>query len=946
MRCAIPGILLLFASTPSAIARDEVDFARALARDRYLDLAEDVCTGIEKDSRSAPGDRAGLPFIRAEIRVAQAELEADPARSSALLQDAVGLLEKLVHDTGNAALADDARTSLGWIRRKQAQLIAEALGSESDPEKAAAMRQQALGSYQEVEQALRDRIQRLEAAPGTPENVGALIDSRLELGRTMLEHGKFPSIGAAEKSRLLTENIALLEEFEFDYGDRSVAFEAMCIAGLSYLELGRIDLAEGKLHHCVSLRERLAEDRIVPNDYPRDVIRGGVLALVRLLLQAGRPEDAVAVADEAFRTDPQLAGSEPGFVLTLEQAQARFAMRDLDGALALARRVIEQDPNGRWGSAARERMRVWIAAGRGTRIPPDDLLCAAEASMEREQWQEALAGLRRCIDACATDAERDAYAARAWYKIGRILLALDRIHEAAVAFETVCSAFPKCALAPKACFEAARCYADEFNASGDPNDEKRTNELLEALHAGWPGASAAFNVPCLRGRRFEAAKEFQRAAECYLEVDERAEAYEDSLVRAGYCLYTAAAASYSQSKKDEAARAAALAQMNQAERALAKFLARCQNDRLVPTDPELQRTRAGLAFIAARQLAQVYLHESVGRVADCLIVLDAAGKALAPEDERNARLWSLKIQSLLALDELERAIAVLEMMFERFPDGRAIAQASRSVAVRLHEVVMNRIDRKEDEEPIRSDLERLARYYSKWLDQGPSAGLRIRRKDLVAVADTLYFVAKRLNGLSETQASFLDLAGKAVVEPMCFRNAAFVHAMLVEGQAGNPADEDRINLLIRLARCHGFLASDPAGWDRAKHRYTEAVEACGLIDADGNLAPEALTRYPAILPVYLELGAVFLELGRTGSKFQFEHAIRVFTHLTKVARPYGECWWIARYLHILSLYLRGRGSDLDDARVTLENLERNNPDFDGNAYGIKDQLVELRKRIR
>ncbi len=946
MKHGILGIILLVGFSPLAIARDDVDFARALARGGYLELAEEVCASIEKDSRFTADDRAGIPFIKSEIRLVQAELETDMTKSGDLIKEAIGLLEKFVKDTKDAKLAADAQTTMGWIRMKQAQLITEALKTETDAETVAGMRKQALGLYQEVEKAHRDQIKRLKAAESTADNVSALIDSIIELGRTTLEHGKLPGVDDAEKKKLLTDNINMLEEFEFDYGDRPVAFEAMRIEGLCFQEMGQMDKAEGKLRLAAGLRERLAEAGIEPNDYHRNVMRGGVLALVRMLIKAGRHKEAVTAADAAFKEDKDLANVEPGMVLALEKAQALFESGDSAGANAVAKKIMDKDPNGRWAGVARDKVKSWISAGRGKmKIPPDQLLSAAEASMDREQWHDALAGLRECIEACTTDAEREKFVAGSWYKMGQIHLVLNRKYEAAAAFETVYLAWPKNVLAAKACFDAARCYAGEFNASGDPTDEKRKDDLLKALHTGWPDHPAAFNVPYMEGEKLETAKEFKKAAESYLTVKEQAEAYEASLVRAGYCFFTAAASAYSKTKKDDAAKAEAAAEMKKAEQVLTKFLTRYKDNSLVPSDPELQKIRTGLSFIAANQLALVYIHETVGRAKDCLVLIEEAIKALAPDDERNSKLWSLKIQAFLALGELDKAIAVLDEMFERFPDGGAIAQASKSVAVRLHEVAMTRIDKKESEDLILTDLKRLAKYYTKWLDQGPSAGLRISMNDVVSVADTLYLVAKRVNGLDETQVSFLDLKGKTLAEPQYFRDAAFVHAMLVEGKAGKLADKDRLNLVIRLARCYGFIAIDQPGWDKAKQMYSESVKTYGLVDENDNLKAEVLSQFPALLAVYLELGSVFLEIGRMGSKFQFDNAVTVFANVSKVTPPGSEPWWICKYMTLNLHFLRGKGNDFDMAKIGMENTERNNPDFVGAPPEIKTKLIALKAEL-
>ena len=64
------------------------------------------------------------------------------------------------------------------------------------------------------------------------------MDARLELPRVMIDHAKVPAWTTLAKKRLLTQANALLVDFEFDYGDRPIAFEAMLEGGKCLTELG------------------------------------------------------------------------------------------------------------------------------------------------------------------------------------------------------------------------------------------------------------------------------------------------------------------------------------------------------------------------------------------------------------------------------------------------------------------------------------------------------------------------------------------------------------------------------------------------------------------------------------------------------------------------------------------------------------------------------------
>jgi hypothetical protein len=106
-----------------------------------------------------------------------------------------------------------------------------------------------------------------------------------------------------------------------------------------------------------------------------------------------------------------------------------------------------------------------------------------------------------------------------------------------------------------------------------------------------------------------------------------------------------------------------------------------------------------------------------------------------------------------------------------------------------------------------------------------------------------------------------------------------------------------------------------------------------------------LQKHPALLGLYIELGYVYIELARFKQKFQYDNALVVFNNLLRVAQPGSEPWWICQHAALSVLYERGGNGDIRDARGAMANVERNYPDFDGGAYGLKAKLLELKRKI-
>src|SRR5258706_11955593 len=193
------------------------------------------------------------------------------------------------------------------------------------------------------------------------------------------------------------------------------------------------------------------------------------------------------------------------------------------------------------------------------------------------------------------------------------------------------------------------------------------------------------------------------------------------------------------------------------------------------------------------------------------------------------------------------------MMFDKYPDVPAIARACKSVVIKLDEATNELIKAKADQAKINENLRRVSRYYAKWLNLAPALNMRITMADVLSVAETLYMIAKQINGLDENIISFLDLKGRQLTERQYFLDAAFVHALLTEGKVGKLPDRDRIVLMTRLARCYSFIAQDAEGWNKAKDHYENIMKTYKPITPQGVLDSSVLQLHRELLGVYAEL---------------------------------------------------------------------------------------------
>jgi hypothetical protein len=938
----VPALVagLLFPLLAQAQDRDDSELARALAQRGWFDLAEEICDRLEKGS-----SKAMVNYIRAEIKLGQVDREVEFEKSTKGLAEAVDLLKKFLSESPNHPMALEATTSIGWVQGRKGRLAIDAIDMESDASKHADLQKMAIQAYSDAAKFYTDTIEKLKKDKSERAQ-DSLMDCRLELPRIMIDHAKISSVDDISRKKMLAAANALLIDFEFDYGDRPIAFEAMLEGGKCLTELGDYKQAESKLRATFALRKRLAEAKIKPNDYHNKIIFGAYVALAQALQRSGKLSEAKTFVDNTLKEDKTLEKEWGGPALQIEKAEILFKMKDVPGAMAMANQIMAKNPNSRWEAIAKDKMRRWGEGGAVIRFSPKQMITAGESSMDRDSFRDALRDFRRCIEACSTEAEKQEFMAKAYFLMGECFKNLRRNYEAAAAYEKVFTLFPKHESAAKACFETVRCYQTEFNISNDKRDDELKDKYLGVLATNWPKDPAARNIKFVQAEKLENAGDLKGAADLYRQVGEDAEAYEAAQVRQGYCYYADASKKWDKNPKDPKVQSEVKESLRNAEDALRKFLARAADPSKAPASPDQQKARANLVQVANQQIAYIFMHEAVGKTKEALEFLAKTAKDIPVEDERIAKIWATQIQAYLALKQTDEAIKVLELMFDKYPDVPAIARACKSVAIKLDEQVGEMMKAKADQAKINENLRKISRYYAKWLNLAPALQMRITMADVLSVAETLYMIGKQLNGLDENQISFLDLKGKTISERQYFLDAAFVHALLTEGKVGKLPDRDRIVLMTRLARCYSFIATDAEGWSKAKDNYENIMKTYKVVTPQGVLDGGVLGQHRELLGVYVELGYVYVELGKASKqKFQLDNASTVFSNVLRVVQTDSEPWWQSKLMVLQVLYERGAEADLKLAKVGLENLERSNPTFDNGKFGMKDKFLALKAQI-
>jgi len=946
---------VLGGATVHAQEADDFSFAKRLAYRGWFDLAADVCARIEKDN-SLPRDvRSALPILLAEIELAKADREPDSEKALKYITESISGLQKFIADETTHPRIFEAQINIGYLKSRKAKSLVDQLDSARSADHHARLRKDAAALYEEVTGDFEQSVQAWRRLPPSEEIGGAIMDARLEADRSRYEHARIPGLDDVDRKKLLEDAVKNLVDFEIDYGNTAKAFEAMLIEGRCQFELGEYAQAETKLKNTYALVEVLRKLKIPRDAYFNQIIFGAYLTTAQLYLKTNRPKDAKAFIDGVFKSDPVAENEWIGQTLKVEKVEALIRLKESNAAKIIMQKIIDADPNGPFARQMREKLvKLGSALGKGG-MDPQQGLNAAEGSMEKGRFRDAMATLRQVIESCVTEESRTKYAPRALYLMGQCLGDMGRPYESAMTFEKVFSFYPKHELAPQSLFQAVVCFSEEFDSFGDAADDKEKNRLMDALVKSFPGHPVTDNIYYLQGRSLENARKLKEAAEKFLQVPARATAYERALVRGAYCLRSDAFRQFDEwqktPKKDPAVQKAILDQLMRAEGYFKEFLKRVEDPNLRPSGPEGVRDRATLVLVVNQEMAYLYNHKLVDKAAASLEFLEKVAKDIPADDDRMAKIHLLQIQSHLVLKQNDEAVKTLELMFDRFPHVKETAQASRSVGIRLDEITTARIKDREAkgetdlDEVSKDNLKKISRYYDKWLKGAMAFNMEATVSDVMSVGATLYMTAKRLNGIPDTVNSFMDMKTPVVAWKNYFEDAEFVHALLVgEKFRGKYSIQDRLVLMSRHARCLSFIADQSETWVRAKSAYEDIIKEFKVLDGKGDFVKNTLIDNPALVGLYIELGTVYFNLGRW-NKIHYDNAITVFANVASVSRETSEPWWISRYMMIHSHFLRGMAKDIMTAQIGIKMLQDNYPDFDGGKYGLKDKFLELKKKI-
>ncbi len=484
LRCLVLATLLApVLRAQSWEARDEIAFARSLARYRMFDLAASHLEGLARSAANGE-DQIALKYGQAQVLMLAGEHSTNNEDRIGFLRQAIGILEDFVAKAGGEnLLLPEARSDLAKTHRRLGSMYGDLVAAGNDPAENRALAEKFFRSSVEILlKIFNENLQQLEGTTKALEqepidtNDDAAVEEREEaiqqaavdayepltiLVETFYYWALLYDKGEFNRQDYLTQCQDKATEYIWKIGTENFnAYQVYLYDGLAHLELDKTEDGFARLDFIISKETGIPSllDAEANLDLPASIVREFTDLYERTYLQLAsfynrsrqyaKTLDAGTEVAEFYKKFAS-RGGEPGDYgdeFQLELAIARFKTGDSQ-AMATLEEVGRRRPNDAIGKRAGEYISRLLsesaqnpgsgASGTGERVPPSIWITAADTDFRAgrffdatDKYHEALGSL----DLVRDEAERQSIVVSAWNQIGNCYRGLRRPVEASVAF--------------------------------------------------------------------------------------------------------------------------------------------------------------------------------------------------------------------------------------------------------------------------------------------------------------------------------------------------------------------------------------------------------------------------------------------------------------------------------------------------------------------------------
>lgn len=921
--------------------RDNAQFARALSKQGYSDLADAFCRKFDAWKDASAEERAAVRSVHLDLKLELAREESDPVKRKDAIAEVLKAKEEFIAQYPASPEAEEAELTLPDAYRMLGEALTAALEKTTDPAAAATLREEGGKAFNHASEVLHARKKALEKKLEDPllseKDTEAVRDQRaavwFNMARIDYFQGQLYSKDDPEFARRMKAALKTLQDFNLEYDDKLLTYQGYVFQGLCDRALGSNDQALTDFDQAIALRdlyETGTDGKYKISPEIDDVVSWAVLQKVNFLNELGRSADAIAATRDFFAKSPQPEKAQFGLALLAAQADAAFKSGDTKSAGEIAQRLQDLDPNGPWGARGRDVLAQMLGGTKGRNMGSAQLLRIADALVAKGDFDQALRACVRALDA-AKGSDDDACDVLVF--MGAIYGKQKDLLAAVVCFDAAWQGYPKGARAPDALYRSISVYSELNAAEKRPLFARYVEERRNKLANDYASSPLAARVQLLQGQALEQEQKFAEAADFFLKVQQGSSNYEDAQYYGARCLVKEAnrLVKAKQVKEAKAVVARAEPQLKQTMSVL-----KASSEKTL--DLNQKQVWEAESFECRTLLANLFMLEGVGRAADVPALLDGVEEQFPNDPDRIGAAWSLRIQAFTSIGQFEKAEALLESLLTKNPDspGSAIAAGffARTCDQRAVDAFIKDAKSKEGD----AYWKKAFRYYQISIKPKLKDAAAARTGELEDVARRFFVMGQHFNGIPDRVQSFVGFPGK-IAAPEYFEEAATLYAASLEFV---PSYRAR----IVQARALGFLGR----FEEAAEVYGKVFEKEPLIDVTtGEVNKQRVKEKPELLTAYLELGVCELKVsmanGRDADRMsRANQAFDLVVRNTKTQNVApGETWWTATYWQIRAWVDQG---DYKKAALKLRDVERNtSPNFDEGKYGLQDLFKKMKTEV-
>ncbi|BBM83669.1 hypothetical protein [Candidatus Uabimicrobium amorphum] len=551
--------LNMYANDGIINGRDDVEFAKALARSGYYELAEDVRQLIQqKGSRQ---QRKETELLRCLFIKEKAQRQSDPQKKKSAYSEAIECYESRLGSVGGIENAK-LKLELADLMVTQAQEIIEESRQKNE-------------KISGVDEILSGAEKRFRDVKGQYDDAGVNVEAKNTSVREKanLRYHSWYGLcrvyyfqGLAGQKGRLEMCSSELEDYMTDYEGLIGSYFAMLLNGLVLHEKGSygdaIIFYDGVLRPLMNVNHPKAIELSLQACYYQLQTYNKWKRFSRSIQLATDFEKHMA-----SKLNVKLKRENYGQALKLELGKAYVGQGEYSKALEIAEEIASLQTY--WGFVARRLLLEW------GKLDPTALQNAKNAHLvasglsSKEQYHEAILAYLKVVKYSKSKEDIAKYGIDAWEKMGQLYWHLGLYQESAMCYEKCAMdrkyglkkvvekkvkgkvVQQKISIRAKSAYWGYRGYKEAYKQTKDKYLQKKSNKMRDYLVKKFSNSPYAKNLSYSSADDLEriasstkdyvkSAKAYEKAAKAYRKVSPQADAFERALVNVGKCYYNAA----------------------------------------------------------------------------------------------------------------------------------------------------------------------------------------------------------------------------------------------------------------------------------------------------------------------------------------------------------------------------------------------------------------------